>query len=166
SKARLDQSGELMVLEEQDRTKWDEKQIAEALLLVDEALRGEVGPYTLQAAISAEHCKAANADSTNWSQIVRLYDLLQGIQRSPVILLNRAVAVAMRDGPSSGLSLVDELSAAGELKYYHLLYATRADLLRRLGNREQAAESYRRALELVTNETERKFLQRRLAEVS
>ena len=163
--ARLDAAGDLVVLEEQDRSRWNHPQIAEALPLVEEALRGGAGPYALQAAIAAEHCLAARAEETNWRQIVRLYDLLERLQPSPVVSLNRAVAVAMADEPRPALAIVDALAAAGDLENYHLLHATRADLLRRIGSSEEAAKSYKRALALATNESERRFLERRLREV-
>ena len=163
--ARLDAFGDLVVLDEQDRGLWDRRQIAEALPLVDEALAGGPGRFALQAAISAVHCQAARAEDTNWFQIVRLYDLLQRIQPSPIVALNRAVAVAMASGPEAGLQIVDQLAAAGDLDGYHLLHAVRADLLRRLGSWDEAAKSYRQALELVTNDSERRFLERRLREV-
>src|SRR5438128_1081145 len=161
--ARLDDAGNIVVLEEQDRRRWDKQQIAEALPLVNEALRGEPGPFTIQAAIAAQHCQAARAEDTNWPQIVRLYDLLERVQPSPIVSLNRAVAVAMVDGPRPALALIDAL--AGDLDSYHLLHAARADLLRRIGSKAEAAKSYERALELVTNESERRFLERRLGEV-
>src|SRR5580700_4927965 len=163
--ARLDAAGDLVVLEEQDRSRWTYPQIAEALPLVEEALRGGAGPYALQAAIAAQHCLAARPEETNWRQIVRLYDLLERLQPSPVVSLNRAVAVAMADEPRPALAIVDALSAAGDLENYHLLHATRADLLRRIGSSEEAAKSYKRALALATNESERRFLERRLREV-
>jgi RNA polymerase sigma-70 factor (ECF subfamily) len=163
--ARLDEAGDLVVLEEQDRSRWHQEQIAEALPLVEEALRGGVAPFALQAAIAAEHCRAARAEDTDWTQIVRLYDLLASLQPSPIVSLNRAVAVAMADGPERGIVLIDALASAGDLDGYHLLHAARADLLRRLGSSKQAAESYERALVLVTNESERRFLERRLSEV-
>jgi RNA polymerase sigma-70 factor (ECF subfamily) len=163
--ARVDAAGELVVLEDQDRTRWNQEQISEALVLVAEVLR-EAGPFGLQAAIAAEHCRAARADETNWSQIARLYDLLLEVQPSPVVSLNRAVAVAMADGPQRGLALIEELASSGDLDNYHLLHAARADLLRRIGLKGDSAKSYQRALELVTNETERRFLERRLREVS
>ena len=161
--ARLDGAGDLVVLEEQDRSLWNQAQIAEALPLVAEALKGDPGPFAVQAAIAAEHCKAARAESTNWQQIVRLYDLLEHLQPSPIVSLNRAVAVAMASGPGSALALIDSL--APELNDYHLLHAARADLLRRIGSKSEAAQSYARALALVTNESERRFLERRLGEV-
>jgi len=163
--ARLDEAGDLVVLEEQDRRRWDRRQIAEALPLVEEALRGGPGPFALQAAIAALHCQAARADETDWPQIVRLYDLLERLQPSPIVALNRAVAVAMVDGPRAGLALIEALAASGDLDGYHLLHAARADLLRRLGSMAEAAESYTRALALVTNDSERRFLARRLREV-
>jgi RNA polymerase sigma-70 factor (ECF subfamily) len=163
--ARLDQAGDLVLLEEQDRSLWDRDQIAEALPLVEEALRGEAGPFALQAAISAVHCQAVRSEETDWPQIVRLYDELERLQPSPVVSLNRAVAVAMVEGPLQGLALIDELAAGGYLDGYHLFYAARADLLRRIGSKGEAAKSYQRALGLVTNESERRFLERRLREV-
>jgi RNA polymerase sigma-70 factor (ECF subfamily) len=161
--ARLDAAGDLVVLEEQDRSRWNQRQIAEALPLVEEALRGGSGPYAVQAAISALHCEAARPEDTDWAQIVELYNLLQQLQPSPVVSLNRAAAVAMVQGPRAGLSLIDALAA--ELDNYHLLHAARADLLRRLGSSEEAAEAYTRALALAGNESERRFLARRLREV-
>lgn len=163
--ARIDEAGNLVVLEDQDRSRWDRAQIAEALPLVDEALRGGPGPFALQAAIAALHCQAARADDTDWPQIVRLYDLLERVQPSPVVSLNRAVAVAMVDGPGRGLALIDALAAAGDLDGYHLLHAARADLLRRAGAAANAVRSYERALALVTNDSERRYLERRLREV-
>ena len=163
--ARLDEAGDLVLLEDQDRGRWNRAQIAEALPLVEEALRGG-GPYALQAAIAAVHCRAARPEDTDWSQIVRLYDRLERLEPSPVVSLNRAAAVAMVDGPGAALSLVDGLAAGGELERYHLLHAARADLLRRLGSLKEAAKSYAHALALVTNDAERRFLERRLREVS
>jgi RNA polymerase sigma-70 factor (ECF subfamily) len=163
--ARMNESGDIVVLEEQDRSQWDREQIAEALPLVEEALGGAPGPFSLQAAIAAVHCHAARAEDTDWEEIVGLYDELSRLQPSPVVSLNRAVAIAMRDGPRRGLVLIDELAAANDLDGYHLLHAARADLLRRLGLREEAAKDYRRALELATNESEKRYLERRLREV-
>jgi RNA polymerase sigma-70 factor (ECF subfamily) len=163
--ARVDEAGDLVTLEEQDRSRWNQRQIAEALPLVDESLRLEPGAYALQAAIAAEHCKAARAEDTNWPRIVRLYDLLEHAQPSPIVSLNRAVAIAMTGATGAALRLIDSLTAAGELEDYHLLHAARADLLRRQGAASDAAESYERALALVTNESERRFLDRRLREV-
>jgi len=163
--ARLDEGGDIVVLEEQDRNRWNQRQIAEALPLVDEALRDGPGPFALQAAIAALHCQAGRAEETDWPQIVRLYDLLERAQPSPIVSLNRAVAVAMADGPRPALAIIDTLAAAGDLENYYLLHAARADLLRRLGSFEDAAKSYQRALALVTNDSERRFLERRLREV-
>ena len=163
--ARVDDEGDLVVLEEQDRERWDRPQIAEALPLVEVALRDDPGPFALQAAIAAEHCKAARAEETDWRQIVRLYTLLERAQPSPIVSLNRAVAIAMVDGPGPALALIDSLAADGDLDRYHLLHAARADLLRRMGSSAEAATSYQRALDLVTNESERRFLKRRLEEV-
>jgi RNA polymerase sigma-70 factor (ECF subfamily) len=163
--ARLDKYGDLVVLEEQDRSRWNQKQIDEALPLVEEVLANEAGPFALQAAISAVHCRAKRPEDTDWPQIVRLYDLLERVQPSPIVTLNRAVAVAMVDGPQPALALIDLLANTRELDGYHLLHAARADLLRRAGLRVEASESYSRALELVTNDSERRYLERRLREV-
>ncbi len=163
--ARVDEAGDLVVLEEQDRSRWNQQQIAEALPLVEEVVRGRPGPFALQAAIAAEHCKAARAEDTNWRQIVQFYDLLERVQPSPIVSLNRAVAIAMLQGPEPALALIDALVATGDLDNYHLLHAARADLLRRIGSLVEAAKDYERALALVTNPSERRFLQRRLREV-
>jgi RNA polymerase sigma-70 factor (ECF subfamily) len=163
--ARLDEKGDLVILEEQDRSRWNQAQIAEALPLVEDALLGGPGPYALQAAIAAVHCGSPRAEDTDWRQIVGLYVLLERLQPSPIISLNRAVAVAMAEGPEPALAIIDELAATGALDGFHLLHAARADLLRRSGNAGEAAKSYGRALELVTNESERRFLERRLKEV-
>lgn len=160
--ARLDDSGDLVVLDEQDRSIWNRDQIAEALPLVEDALRGGPGPYAVQAAIAALHCQATKADETDWPQIVRLYDLLERLQPSPIVSLNRAAAVAMTAGPAAALEIMDALAASGELEDYHLLYAARADFLRRIGSVDEARKCYARAIELVTNESERRFLERRL----
>jgi RNA polymerase sigma-70 factor (ECF subfamily) len=163
--ARTDDAGDIVILEEQDRTRWNQKQIAEALPLVDDSFRGRPSAFALQAAIAAVHCQAARTEDTDWRQIVRLYDLLERVQPSPIVSLNRAVAVAMAEGPGAGLALIDALAKADDLANYHLLHAARADLLRRLGSLPEAAVSYERALALVTNDSERRFLERRLREV-
>lgn len=164
--ARVDDVGDLVVLEEQDRRRWNQNQIAEALPLVRQALIApDAGPFALQAAIAAEHCRARRAAETNWQQIIALYDRLQQLRPSPVVSLNRAVAVAMAEGPARGLALIDELSAGRELDEYYLLHSTRAYLLRRIGSLEEAAENYARALELTNNETERRFLEKQLRKV-
>jgi len=163
--ARIDETGDLVILEEQDRSRWNQSQIAEALPLVNQALRSEPSPFALQAAIAAVHCQAARAEDTDWPQIVRLYDLLERVQPSPIVSLNRAVAVAMMEGPQAGLALVDAIPETSDLDNYHLLHAVRADLLRRMDSPAEAAKSYERALALVTNDSERRFLERRLREV-
>ena len=164
--ARISANGEPVPLEEQDRRRWDRAQIQEGLTLVKSALRdGGAGFYALQAAIVAVHAEAECAENTDWRQITRLYDLLAERHSSPVVELNRAAAVAMADGPARGLELLDALESRGGLADYYLLPAARADLLRRLGRWEEAAATYRRALPLVANEPERRFLERRLAEV-
>lgn len=164
--ARVNKSGDLIVLDEQDRGKWHRDEINEALALVRQALISpDAGSFTFQAAIAAEHCRARAPEDTDWRQIVALYDRLHTLQPSPIVSLNRAVAVAMADGPQQGLALIDQIVAGGELDDYHLLPATRADLLRRSGLNREAADSYRRALTLVTNDAERRFLERRLLEV-
>jgi RNA polymerase sigma-70 factor, ECF subfamily len=163
--ARLDESGDIVLLEEQDRSRWNQVQISEALPLAQAAFRGGPGPFALQAAIAAVHCQAARAEDTDWPQIVRLYDLLERVLPSPIVALNRAVAVAMVDGPHAGLALIEPLAAGGDLDRYHLLHAARADLLRRLGSKEEAAKGYTRALELASNDSERRFLKRRLREI-
>ncbi len=163
--ARLDEAGDIILLENQDRTRWDQGKIGEALPLVDDAIRRDPGPFALQAAISAVHCRAARAHDTDWQRILGFYDLLQRVQPSPVVALNRAVAVAMSAGPGPALALVDELVASGALDGYHLLHSTRAELLRRLGSMAEAANAYAKALEFATNDSERRFLERRLREV-
>ena len=161
--ARLDAAGDLVLLEEQDRRRWNHQQITEALPLVEEALRGGPGPFAVQAAIAALHCQATRAEETDWRQIIRLYDVLERLQPSPIVSLNRAVAVAMVEGPQPALALMDTLAA--DLDGYHLWHAARADLLRRIGSFAAAAQSYERALALVTNDSERRFLERRRREV-
>jgi RNA polymerase sigma-70 factor (ECF subfamily) len=164
--ARTSPSGDLVLLEDQDRSRWAGKLIAEGVALVEGALSSRrFGPYSLQAAISAVHAEAPDAASTDWAQIVALYDVLERLDPSPVIALNRAVALAMRDGPAAGLSVVEEILGKGELNDYHLAHAARADLCRRLGRNAEARAAYERALALARQEPERRFLKRRLAEL-
>jgi RNA polymerase sigma-70 factor (ECF subfamily) len=164
--ARASPEGELILLEAQDRSLWDREKIEEGLSLVERALASRrIGPYTLQAAIAAVHAEAADAASTDWAQIVGLYDVLARANPSAIVELNRAVAVAMRDGPAAGLALVDAILARGDLAAYHLAYSARADLCRRLGRIKEARVSYERALELAQQGPERRFLERRLAEL-
>ena len=163
--ARIDEAGDVVVLEEQDRSRWNQEQIAEALPLVEEAFRGGVGPFAVQAAIAALHCQAARAEDTDWPQILQLYSVLERLQPSPIVSLNRAVAVAMVQGPRPALAVIDTLAASGDLDSYHLLHSARADLLRRAGSLGEAAKAYTRALALVSNDSERRFLERRLREV-
>jgi RNA polymerase sigma-70 factor, ECF subfamily len=164
--ARTSPSGELILLDEQDRLLWNRDQIAAGLALVERALAArQVGPYTIQAAIAAVHANASAAAATDWGQIVALYDLLARAEPSPVVELNRAVAVAMRDNPAAGLALIDAILERGDLSDYHLAHAARADLCRRLGRRAEARASYERALSLTEQEPERRFLERRLAEL-
>jgi RNA polymerase sigma-70 factor (ECF subfamily) len=167
SATRVDAAGEMVPLEEQDRTRWDRKAIAEGAALLESALRlGRPGPYQVQAAIAACHATATRAADTDWAQIAALYGELAEFVPSPVVRLNRAVAVAMAEGPAAGLELVETLETSGELADYHLLPATRADLLRRLRRPEEAAAAYREALEMVATDAERRYLARRLAEVT
>jgi len=164
--ARTSATGELVLLNDQDRSLWNREQIAEGASLVQSALTsGRFGVYTLQAAIAAVHADAAGADVTDWDEIAGLYDVMLRIDPSPVIELNRAVAVAMRDGPAAGLALIDAILARGDLADYHLAHAARADLCRRLGRTAPARASYQRAIELARQEPERRFLERRLAEL-
>jgi RNA polymerase sigma-70 factor, ECF subfamily len=162
--ARTSSNGDLILLEDQDRAQWNRNQITEGISLVSQALAsGQVGPYTIQAAIAAAHAQAPSAFTTDWAQIVALYDLLLQAHPSPVIELNRAVAVAMSDGPITGLNLINGIFARGELENYHLAHAARADLCRRLGQIAEARASYERALGLTQQEPERRFLMQRLA---
>jgi RNA polymerase sigma-70 factor (ECF subfamily) len=164
--ARTSATGELILLEDQDRTLWNREQIAEGIVLVQRALSmGQVGTYTIQAAIAAAHAQAPTAAATDWNQIVGLYALLSQAEHSPVVELNRAVAIAMRDGPLAGLELVDAILGRGDLVTYHLAHAARADLCRRLGRTAEARTSYRRALGLTQQEPERRFLERRLSDL-
>jgi len=161
--ARTTPSGDLILLEDQDRRKWNREQIAEGIPLVEEALKsGRFGSYTLQAAIAAVHAEAANSATTDWAEIVGLYDTLNRLEPSPVIELNRAVAVAMRDGPKAGLDIIESILAKGDLSDYHLAHSARAELCRRLGMKEQARASFERALTLTQQEPERRFLEARL----
>ncbi len=164
--ARVSGSGDVILLEDQDRTRWDRQQIAEGMTLVQRALSmGEVGPYAVQSAIASIHAQAPNAAATDWRRIVELYGLLLQAEPSPVVELNRAVAVAMLDGPAAGLALIDGLLARGELRAYHLAHAARADLCRRLGRRDDARRAYEQALSLTQQGPERRFLERRLLEL-
>jgi RNA polymerase sigma-70 factor (ECF subfamily) len=164
ARARTSPEGELILLEDQDRSRWDEGEIAAALPLVEAALRGgPPGPYALQAAIAALHARAATPAATDWPQIAALYQLLHTLAPTPVIALNRAVAVAMAEGPAAGLALIDPL--APDLDDFHLFHAARADLLRRQGRGSEAAAAYRRALAAADNDVERRYLTRRLAEL-
>jgi RNA polymerase sigma-70 factor (ECF subfamily) len=164
--ARTSPAGDLILLDDQDRTLWNPEQIAEGTVLVERALRSRrIGPYTLQAAIAAVHAHAPTAAATDWAQIVGLYDVLARAAPSPVIELNRAAAVAMRDGPQAGLELIDAILARGDLADYHLAHSARADLCRRLGRTADARVAYERALALTRQEPERRFLERRLREL-
>ena len=163
---RVGPGGELVLLEDQDRSRWDRAKIHEGIKLLDQAIRrGPAGPYRLQACIAALHAVAPTAEATDWRRITLLYDQLMAVADSPVVALNRAVAVAMVEGPAAGLDLMDTLAASGTLDSYHLLHAARGDLLRRLGRAPEAAAAYRRALELATNPVEQTFLSHRLSEV-
>jgi RNA polymerase sigma-70 factor, ECF subfamily len=164
--ARTSPSGDLILLDDQDRSRWSRDQITEGLALVQRALASRrIGPYTLQAAISAVHAEAPTAAATDWSQIVGLYDVLARANPSAVVELNRAAAIAMRDGPAAGLALIDAILARGDLDDYHLAHSARADLCRRLGRAAEARASYERALALTRQEPERRFLERRLREL-
>jgi RNA polymerase sigma-70 factor (ECF subfamily) len=165
--ARVDSAGDLVTLEDQDRTRWDRPEIDEGTDVLEAALRrGRPGPYELQAAIAACHATAPEPAATDWTQIAALYERLARLTPSPVVELNRAVAVAMADGPAAGLNLVAQIESSGALAGYYLLPATRADLLRRLGRRPEAAASYRTARDLATTDAERRYLDRRLAETT
>ena len=165
--ARTAPDGELVLLDDQDRGRWNRDQIAEGLVLVERALASRrIGPYPLQAAIAAVHAQALTAAATDWAQIVALYDVLARVEPSPVVELNRAVAVAMRDGPSAGLALVDAILAHGDLADYRFVHAARADLCRRLGRTDDARAAYERALGLTQQEAVRRFLARRLRELA
>ena len=164
--ARTSPAGDLILLDDQDRSRWNREQIAEGIALVEKALASRrPGSYSLQAAISAVHAEAPSGAATDWTQIVALYDLLARAEPSPVVELNRAVAVAMRDGPQAGLTLIDAILARGVLADYRLAHAARADLCRRLGKNAEAQKAYQRALSLTQQEPERRFIERRLAEL-
>jgi RNA polymerase sigma-70 factor (ECF subfamily) len=164
--ARASADGDLVLLEDQDRSLWNRDQIAEGKSLVETAFQAQqVGSYAIQAAIAAVHADAAGSATTNWSRIAALYDLLARAEPSPVVELNRAVAIAMRDGPQVGLQLIDDILSRGELADYHLSHAARADLCRRLGRTAEARASYERALQLARQEPERRFLAKRLQEM-
>ncbi len=164
--ARTSPDGELILLDDQDRSLWNHQQIREGSALVESALASRrFGPYTLQAAIAAAHTEAPTAEATDWSQIVGLYDVLLRVEPSPVVELNRAAAIAMRDGPAAGLALIDALLARGQLADYHLAHSARADLCRRLGRVQEAVAAYQRALALTQQGPERRFLERRLAQL-
>jgi RNA polymerase sigma-70 factor (ECF subfamily) len=161
---RATPAGELILLDEQDRSRWDRDFIAEGVALVSAALASQrIGPYSIQAAIAAVHAEAPSAAATDWREIVGLYDLLLRLTPSPIVALNRTVAIAMRDGPEAGLVVLDELMAGGELNGYQLAYAARADFCRRLGRNAEAREAYRRAIELTAQVPARRFLEKRLA---
>jgi len=165
--ARTSSNGELVLLDDQDRSQWNREQIAEGLALVESAMSTRrVGPYTLQAAIAAVHAEAASAAATDWGQIIGLYDVLARANPSPVVELNRAIAVAMRDGPSAGLALIDAILLRGDLRDYHLAHSARADMYRRLGRAEEARAAYKQALSLARQEPVRRFLDRRLRELA
>ena len=165
--ARMSAEGDVVLLEDQERGLWNQEQIVEGTRLVEQALSsGSAGPYAIQAAIAAVHAEAATAAATDWDEIVGLYDLLVAMSPSPVVELNRAVAVAMRDGPAAGLAIIDALLARGELKDYRLAHAAHAELCRRLGRTADARASFERALKLTKQEPERRFLERRLEELS
>jgi RNA polymerase sigma-70 factor (ECF subfamily) len=165
--SRVSPEGEVILMAEQDRSLWDRTLIGEGRTLVKQALEsGKFGPYTLQAAIAAVHADAFDATSTDWPQIVGLYDVLLRVSPSPVIELNRAVAIAMRDGPSCGLALIEAILERGDLQDYYLAHSARADLCKRLGNKAEAVRSYQRALSFARQEPARRFLERRLRELS
>jgi RNA polymerase sigma-70 factor (ECF subfamily) len=164
--ARTSSTGELILLDEQDRSLWNREQIVEGAALVERTLLSHrFGPYTLQAAIAAVHAEAPSAAATDWAQIVGLYDVLLRVEPSPVVELNRAVAVAMHDGPLAGLLLIDNILESGDLTDYHLAYGARAELCRRLGRTEEAQAAYQQAIALTSQEPERRFLERRMGEL-
>jgi RNA polymerase sigma-70 factor (ECF subfamily) len=165
--ARMNADGDLILLEDQDRNRWDRRQIVEGLALIAKVMRGAPqGPYAIQAAIAAEHARAHRPEDTDWARIAQLYSMLLELGPTPVVELNRAVAIAMAHGPQHGLEIIAQLEASGELDGYHLMWSVKADLLRRLGRFIEAGEAYRRAIEVVTNNADRRFLEKRLREVA
>ena len=165
--ARASEDGEIILLDKQDRSLWNRGNIKEGKALTEEALAsGRAGPYTLQAAIAASHAEAPSAEATDWTRIVALYDLLWRLDPSPIVELNRAVAIAMRDGPAAGLELVNAILSRGDLDQYHLAHSVQADLYRRLGKVDDARASYQQALSMARQEPERRFLESRLRELS
>ena len=165
--ARTSPTGELILIEQQDRSRWNKAQIAEGAALVEQSLASRrIGPYSIQAAIAAVHAEAVDPSATDWQQIASLYDVLMHVEPSPVVELNRAAAIAMRDGPTAGLDLIDGILARGGLASYHLAHAARGDLCRRLGRMPDAKASYERALGLARQDPERRFFERRLREVT
>jgi RNA polymerase sigma-70 factor, ECF subfamily len=164
--SRVTSSGELVLLTDQDRTLWDRGQIADAVKLLEAALATKgFGPYTIQAAIAAVHAEAPTAEATDWAEIVALYDVLLGYGANPIVELNRAVAVAMKEGAARGLEAIDAILARGDLRDYHLAHAARGDMHRRLGRGAEASADYRKALALTQQASERRFLEKRLAEL-
>ena len=164
--ARINDQGELVTLEEQDRSLWDQAEIEEGLWLIEQALRkGNAGPYQLQAAIAAVHAEARTANETDWTQIAALYRTLMRLNSSPIIALNHAAAVAMSEGPDEGLRLIDVAGGSGKLDNYYLYHAARADLLRRLGRDREAHDAYSRALQLTDNQVEQQYIRRRISEL-
>jgi RNA polymerase sigma-70 factor (ECF subfamily) len=164
--ARTTENGDLILLENQDRSLWNKEQIQEGSALVEQALASAgYGAYAIQAAIAAVHAGAKTAADTDWNQIVALYDVLLRMEQSPIVELNRAVAIALRDGPAAGISIIEQILARGDLSDYHLAHSARADLYRRLGQKQEAQAAYEQALALSKLEPERRFLERRLAEL-
>jgi RNA polymerase sigma-70 factor, ECF subfamily len=163
--SRVNDDGELVILEEQDRSLWDHKEIAEGLELIERALlQGRVGPYQLQAAIAAVHAEASSAEETDWAQITALYRELMRLNPSPIVALNHAAAVTILEGPEAGLRLIEGVGRSGKLENYYLFHAARADVLRRLKRFAESTTAYERAIELTTNEVERRYMRRRIEE--
>jgi len=165
--ARVNDDGELVLLEAQDRSLWDQKEIVEGLQLIEQALlQGQVGPYQLQAAVAAVHAEASSAEETDWAQITALYRELMRLNPSPIIALNHAAAVTMLEGPEAGLRLIEGVGRSGKLENYYLFHAARADVLRRLKRFAESTTAYERAIELTTNEVERRYMRRRIEEIA